>query len=259
MRDRSYFITASVIGLSHIYCEKPNQDSMYLKSNDDFICISVADGLGSCSKSDIGSSIATKTSIEYLMENIKKDSDIETLLRTATENSIKAIQLLSEESSIVLKEFATTLIIVVIDKMRRVYMIQTGDGGVVAFNKNNASLISEVTKMEAKNIVVPITSPIHKEFTTYSEFDGNYQALAIFTDGIESFSVRENENERFQPIESFWKSIYGVIKECDDETKWSEDLAHYLKNNELVNRHSSDDKTIGIILFKDRCNKNGNL
>jgi hypothetical protein len=252
MKNKFYSITASVIGQSHIYCEKPNQDNIYFKSNDDFICISVADGLGSCSKSDIGSSIATKTSVEYIIENIKKDSDIETLLRTAVENSIKAIQLQAIESEIVLKEYATTLIVVVIDKMKKVYMIQTGDGGVVVFSENTASLVSEVTKMEAKNIVVPITSPMYKDYTTYSEFDGDYQALAIFTDGIESFSVRENEDARFQPIESFWRSMYGAIKECDDETKWSEDLAHYLANNEPIKRHSSDDKTIGIIIFKDK-------
>jgi len=247
-----YSITASVIGQSHIYSEKPNQDSIYLKSNDDFICISIADGLGSCTRSEIGSSIATKKSVEYLIKNIKKDSDIETLLRTALEHSIKAIQLQADESEIVLKEYATTLLIVVIDNMQKIYLIQTGDGGVVVFNEHNASLVSEVIKMEAKNIVVPITSPMYKDYTTYCEFDGDYQALAIFTDGIESFSVKENEDAKFKPIESFWKSLYSAIKECNNEEKWSEELEHYLANNELIQRHSSDDKTIGIILFKDK-------
>lgn len=250
MKNSFYSIISSVIGSSHILCEMPNQDNIYLKSNDEFICISVADGLGSCSRSHIGSRTATKISVDYIIENIQNSSDFEVLLKTALQNSIDAIRTISEESGISIQEYATTLILAIITKERKVYTLQTGDGGVIVFNSNNATLVNEPIDMEYKNMVVPITSSSYKEYTTYCEFEGEYKALAIFTDGIESFSIKKDEHGIYKSQNKFWVGVYGAVKDCDDEDKWSDDLSEYLRNNDLIQRHSSDDKTLGIILFK---------
>lgn len=67
-----FCLSYSHIGSSHIEQGKPNQDYSSIQSNSDTLFVAVADGLGSCAFSDVGSQIVVSRITEKMRDSVSQ-------------------------------------------------------------------------------------------------------------------------------------------------------------------------------------------
>jgi serine/threonine protein phosphatase PrpC len=260
---------ASVRGTSHIKNNIPCQDKVYRCAAKNTITISLADGAGSCSMSEIGADISTQFVADYLCENFDKiytqDSDktIEILL-----SSIK--QLLtrkSEDLNVSLKEFSSTLLFVSV-KNGNYIAGHIGDGLIGCYLDGNPKVLSFPENGEYSNQTYFTTSETAKdhlriykgELSTINGFilmsDGSYDSLfdkskkklALANETF--FSWMKDSNNSQQKVEealsSNLESLFtkATTDDCSvnlllisyiDELPWHETLLNKIKGIFSVN------------------------
>lgn len=242
-------IGASVKGSSHYRTGLPCQDFHDHEILDNFAVASVADGLGSAQKSDEGSKIAVRTSIEYIksyIQNHEKDNCNETDWNIAVLNAfIEARKKLSEIAqayNLPVKYFATTLLIALMTP-NLVITGHIGDGAIIArFNDTSIRTISAPERGEYANEVMPVTSSNALDSIRINTFT-SIDALALLTDGIQHLTMNLSENRPFVPFfEPFFNAITSKMNIKENKTK----LAEFL-NSDMINSKTDDDKTLVII------------
>ena len=102
------------IGSYHVEKGIVCQDYHSITKIDNHFCIAaVADGVGSETKSDIASKIASESCVDYLKDNFKRGLDNETaleIIKNAFAYSLTRIEEYVEENSEDINQFDTTLV-----------------------------------------------------------------------------------------------------------------------------------------------------
>ena len=72
MKTLDYRVAGTyVTGKSHIKKDKPCQDRIYSKSLNRVTVVSLADGAGSCSRSEVGAEIVTQYVADFICKNFE--------------------------------------------------------------------------------------------------------------------------------------------------------------------------------------------
>ena len=177
----------SIIGSSHL--KKENgvcQDSSDVKMLENgWVVAVIADGLGSAKKSEVGSSLATKTIIDFVSQYIPNQWDndsLQALLKVAYHTALKAMQQVAEEEGSPLYDYDTTLTTAIYNGNDVVYA-HVGDGGIITITPyGDIKLLTEVQKGEAYNETYPLRSGPDKWILGHSK--EQICAFTMMTDGI---------------------------------------------------------------------------
>jgi hypothetical protein len=240
-------VGASSRGVSHLRSDLPCQDAYaYRVVSDDCVLAAIADGLGSAAHSEEGAKSATQSALDSLQESLSKKSkfyfkDWKEILLGAFKTAIEKLQQKSKESGVALREYGTTLIIIVIYK-NQVAIGHIGDGAVVALcKKGDVKTVSAPIRGEYANEVMPITSAgALNAIRIFVTKDIN--AVAALTDGLQNLCIQNNTNEPFIP---FFTPFFDAIQKSMDVVASSQELHDFL-DSERICAKTDDDKTLLI-------------
>lgn len=161
------FWGVSLTGKKHKEAGKPCQDANYVRlvnaANHPTIIAAIADGVGSCTLSHYGSSIAVHTVIDYLTQVFNKldisetpDKDIGEYIRTAMQYALDAVNEEAKLSNQLPYSYQSTLTTALYDG-KELYFGHVGDDGIVVLtNSGKLSLITSRIKGEEASSVFPL-------------------------------------------------------------------------------------------------------
>lgn len=228
-------------GLSHIESKIPCQDDYFLVQGEiGVICL--ADGAGSCSKSDIGASVITKNVAKFVEDNIKKllrikKSEVISILISQIKLELEK---LSNQYSSNPNDFSSTLLLVALYKNH--YMsIHLGDGLIAKYSNQKGVIHSLPENGEYAN---------HTYFTTHKSLKKHLRitrgkihegvSFALMSDGTASIlsNGKELMPKALQLFDFFIKNAL------------TQDILNSLIQKIIIPRASNrDDCSIALIKF----------
>ena len=178
-------IKSNMAGPYHIDNNIPCQDSFAIENiNTGIYIVSVADGLGSELYSDVGSSVASKTAVEFVANNISCNMsfvEIKKVMNNAFVNAYKAVLTQAAKDGNDPDEYDTTLCLAVYDGERLFYG-QAGDSGIVVLLENGEYLRVTSQQRDEEGYVFPLCSGPNK--WDFGEVEGPVSAVMLMTDGV---------------------------------------------------------------------------
>lgn len=238
----------SVQGASHIRVGLPCQDANYYHISDRGIVAVIADGLGSALYAEMGAQLAVNTAALHLVSSLQdSDSDNQdhwqSVIRTAFEKARAEVEHLAAEKEIPLREYATTLITLVMTETW--FAIgHLGDGAVICqYADGVTSTLSPPESGEYANEVLPITGSNAMSSIRILFQNAPLKAVALMTDGLQNLALSSISQEPFIP---FFKPLFELINSSDDSDLISEELKSFLASEEICSR-TDDDKTLVVI------------
>lgn len=235
-------------GPYHINHNIECQDSYaYEIVSDNLIIAAVADGLGSCKHSAIGSSISTKRCVQYCKENYKEDSSKEEIKRILNNAFVYAYQDVIEkakEDNNPLDQYDTTLCAAIFDGTN-VYYANSGDSGIVALGTDGyIRALTRQQRDEDGNVFPLCCGPSCWDFGVVK----NIHSLMLVTDGIYNEMVppvlnSNNDGELIINVPNAYKFLNRQGKEDIDALKKT--MYDYMKN--YPDYQLNDDKTMVLI------------
>lgn len=262
----------STIGLSHISENLPCQDSSRISKipNTDFIVAAVADGAGSCSHSDIGSSFVVETAINKFTNlclhlNSKHiDYNVWRIDAFAIFKEIKTeLQLKAYDLSIDFTSLSSTLIVAVSDG-NFIACANVGDGRACYRDlQANWHPLMTPTKGEEANQTLFLTSR-NWDDQLNSEYFGSFihcesiSAFSLMTDGCEraafEISKYDEETETYydpnKPYKPFFEHNYNVLIQLHRAGKDQNSINmlwnNFIKSGNEKLSKETDDKTMSL-------------
>lgn len=230
----------SVVGKSHIAKGTCCQDSHMIKELDNgWVIAAIADGVGSAKNSQIGSSIAAKTVVEFCAEYMPWDFSvigIKSMLRTAYNYAFKQIIRESEKTGEPIESYDTTLTTVIYDGHRVIYG-HSGDGAIIGLTVYGDYV--QITKPQ-KGVDMVSVLPLRSGYTVWSidSYEEELVAVMLMTDGMLDYALcpyllRQSEkSEVYTPIASFFADPYGVPKSEKKAEKTKNDIREFITADE---------------------------
>lgn len=235
----------SLVGPTHVELQTVCQDSNYIKKvSESLVIAAVADGLGSCEYSDIGSKVAVQTSVDYCTEHYSasvSDEEAFQIIKDSFQKAFNEIELIAQKESHDLDQYDTTLTMAILDKGVLFYG-HSGDGGIIALSEDGLyekitteqndefgyvfPLIFGPTKWEiakwpkkVASVMLLTDGMLKPFFPVYikDQIPSIYVALARYFMDPESMQIgidgEEHAGERFQEF------VAGIPKEQVDDDK----------------------------------------
>jgi len=239
-------VAASVAGTSHEKHEKPCQDAHHFQALlGNSLVIAVADGAGSASLAEVGSTIAVAAAVEAVMlrwstEPPNKEDEWRSLLVDALQTAYKSVEVEASEREVSVRDLASTLIVLVATP-RQVAVGQIGDGAVVI--------------MDEQGEIIPLTTPYSGEYLNETSFlispsavkmaqlniwEGSASKLALFSDGLQQLALKMPGGI---PHEPFFAPLFHFIGNCDFGEMAQEELVNFLCSPRVQDR-TDDDLTL---------------
>ncbi len=240
-------------GPYHIENGLPCQDSLAIDQNNSrFTIAAVADGLGSELHSDIGSSVAAKTAVEYCSKSITADmtfSEIKKVMNNAFVYAYKAVLTRASADGNDSGEYDTTLCLAVYDG-ERLYWAQSGDSGMVALLEDGSYYRVTTQQRDAEGYVFPLCfGPAKWEF---GAVDAPVCAVMLMTDGVfEQVCPKLMRRSEIDVNVPLAQRFLDKFDRSDDDAPELEEAAYqYLKNypQDLLD----DDKTVVVLINTKR-------
>jgi serine/threonine protein phosphatase PrpC len=237
--------TAWVQGRSHLTKNTPCQDRTFqLVENHKtgtFYGISLADGAGSCSHSDIGAEVVTNRILFFLKSNFSslfKKNNIDEKVLVYIEKELKKI---SKQNNYDLKDLSSTLLFIAI-KNDSFIIGHIGDGIIgVLNNENKISVISYPENGEFANSTYFTTSlKYEKRLKILKGTIKNSLGFILMSDGTGE-SLYDKKNKILIDINA------DIINWLENNSE--KDVKDALNNNlkEVISQRTLDDCSIGII------------
>lgn len=229
----------------------------------DWTVMAIADGVGSCPKSDIGSKTAVETATSLCLKAFPFDGDeqsILSLMRTAFNYAMREIIRIAKENNEDVAHYDTTLDLVIFNGSNKLYYGHSGDGGIYVLNSSGIyTEITNVQEGEEASSVMPLRSG--NAFWEFGVYEDEIAVVASFTDGIRDKltppMLRKEKCHIDVPLANkfMFVDVYGMTEEeATDILKQSmKNSAVYLRSE---NCSITDDVTMAIfvntsVLIKD--------
>lgn len=242
----------SIVGTSHVKKGTVCQDSHKAVVLVNGWCVAaVADGVGSAKHSEVASSIAVKTAVDYCETHIKNETNIEELegtLKVAYEAAEKAIQDYVAEQGDSITDYDTTLSMVVYDGKTIIYG-HSGDGGIVGLLNDGLYVkITNPQKAEDGICVIPLRAgETHWEFGTA---EGEFASVLLATDGVYDtffpYLLKGQKNEVYVPLIQYFLDNNALDITSDNSEEIKQSRVDFL--NSAVYEPVTDDKTVLVIV-----------
>lgn len=214
-------------GKSHIDSGTQCQDRCFSRyiAEKDLLVVAIADGVGSCTLSDLGADVAVHNSVDFICGELQKvdaekiDSQlIEAILPDAMQCAFDQVELAANSYKQLLYSLQSTLTIAVYDGANLCFG-HAGDDGIIVLKKDGSlQLATNRHKGKESNSVYPLQSRGTWQFGSVSDV----VAFVMVTDGVlDDFIQNSPEYERlsYQIVEGIFKSSYNgensVKRTCD--------------------------------------------
>jgi Protein phosphatase 2C len=248
-------IAHSSIGVSHYKRGGVCQDyADFITTNNDFVVGAVSDGAGSAKFSDIGSELAVKTTLKYLVKHSRglrelssdiPEDRVREIFERALEEVLSILNQNAKERRCRLADMACTLL-AFISTPKWIAAMQIGDGFIVIKPKNETyQLLFQPDKGEYSNETTFITSSCALNQMQILVVPVEQDFICASTDGLERLAIRINDWTApagfFEPLESYIKS--------EDELR---DNPNYVKDflqSDKLNTRTDDDKTLLLCIY----------
>lgn len=249
------FYNLSIQGTSHAAVDKVCQDAGdIIKLKNGWIAAVIADGVGSAEYSEIGSSVAVKSIIDYINNLDLKEWSIDELcetLKNAYKNTLNIIFKIAEEVGNPIKDYDTTLTTAIYNGHQIVYG-HVGDGGIITLSDNGEySQLTMVQKGEEFNCVEPLRS---EELWEFGFSEDNICAFSMFTDGIYDvvcpwLLANETQKVYVNYIRLFMDMNIINTETDEDFEKLKVNAERFLTSD--FNSNITDDKTVAVVVNTD--------
>lgn len=137
--------TYSEAGLYHKSLGKPNEDSIKVYEDEEYVFIALSDGAGSSMLAKEASEIATRVSIEYCIKHRKnfEDKQFDKIARKMIYFIQKKLDKSAKDNNTYIDNMMATLVMLIIDKKRKRYFtVHIGDGIIIQVNEKSQKVIS---------------------------------------------------------------------------------------------------------------------
>ena len=232
-------------GKSHEANGTKCQDDYGCLEQGDFCVAAVADGLGSSKHSDVASSIAAKGSVQYCVNNIRKemsDNDIIQVISTAFDKVNFGIKQKAGDS---LDDYDTTLTLAVFMN-GDVYYGHAGDSGIIALRSDG--IFEQITEPQLgdgigkERPVYPLASEAHWVFGKYRH---RAKALFLMTDGVlNKVAPPLLEEQVYKLDHAYLYYLYDNLSKNHDLNSWIRGELASILPQEI----NYDDKTLVAII-----------
>lgn len=249
------FYNISLQGSSHKASGKECQDSSNIVMLENGWIVSViADGLGSARCSDVGSSNAVQTIINYLQNHLLIEWNVEMIydvLREAYISAKDSIANISQSSDISIREYDTTLTTAVYNGKQIVYA-HVGDGGIVQIlDDGRFAQLTVAQKGEEFNSVEPLRNEKAWAFGSSNE---NVCAFAMFTDGVYDvvcpWILASEEQKIYVNYVRLFMDMNVIKAESEEDfILLKENAKNFLLSD--YNSNITDDKTVAVVVNTD--------
>lgn len=244
-------VGCSIRGPSHEEDETPCQDSYqaYRLPGGRFV-IAVGDGLGSASRSHVGSDLATREAVDVLRtylnggKSIDRESAEKAVWEAVTAARARVFKR-AEQTDISSGEFNTTLLVAIAGPSG-VAGGAVGDGGIVTRHGDAVEKLipreMEVVDIEYSTVTVPLLSDSWEDSYKFG-FRDEVSEVAVFSDGIEEFAWNG-----FDPSSEYFEDFFDFLQSHSDTDYVAQEIANTLDNNHY-RKYSGDDKTliVGVV------------
>ncbi|WP_419533403.1 PP2C family serine/threonine-protein phosphatase [Endozoicomonas sp.] len=270
-------VAASQRGRSHAHKGTHRDDEagvQYLEKSGWHI-LAVADGAGSCEYSRRGSQLAIKLAMQHLsdqldgeagiqlessclnqedLDSVLNQSTIEAVHTTLVEaawKAVKGINAEAERNELSLKDFSTTLLLMICkstEKGNLVLSFSIGDGAIAAYSEENGvRLLCVPDSGEFAGQTRFLDSGIFKQPDVYQRVKAcilpQYNALMVMTDGITDARF---ETEAMLSENAPWQKLWMEIKPLLSGTKEDAEIA-ILDWLNFWSPGNHDDRSIAIL------------
>lgn len=178
-----HLYSVNVAGPSHLAAGLPCQDSAAFANLDGELAVmAVADGLGSESRSDVGSRVAADESVAYCVEHLrgcKGDADVFQLMREAFYQAYDAVLAAAERAGECADQYDATLCLALLNGSR-LYWGNAGDSGIVACLADGTYHVVTAMQRDGEGRVFPLCFDEMWEFGLVEDVS----TLLLCTDGI---------------------------------------------------------------------------
>lgn len=242
---------ARATGRSHLRSGLPCQDRFGLQILPDGTLIAaLADGAGSAMHGEVGAETAVLTVLSGLHRALAAGrTDFETLMPEVASEARSAVATVAERAQIETRQYASTLLAVVLKHDRGVAM-QVGDGVmIVKRDHEDWSWIIWPQRGEYANTTFFLTDPPALQRLDVQIFPGPITDLALMSDGLECLALRYADQSVYQP---FFTGMFRAILQTagSDEIKpLSDSLQQFLASEQISSRTDDD---VSIILATRR-------
>lgn len=244
-------VSASVIGTSHEATGAPCQDACHVlrmrAGEDDLLLAAIADGAGSASHSQIGSSEAVQHLLRLISQSGVKATEIHELeVRGWYQEVLEHLKLVAERESVLVGDLACTLLLAVVWRDGAV-LGQIGDGAWVLERDGSLVAATWPETGEYANVTVFLTTQGALDHLQFNRLDGKITGVAGFTDGIQSLTLDYAERT---PAVRFFNSMFNPLRASADETELIAPLRQMLRSEVICSR-TDDDKTLLLGVWRE--------
>ena len=241
----------SLPGTYHLKNDIPCQDYHYYRANvNSFNIYCVADGLGSANLSQIGSELAATRAVEFCQEHLAADMDeaaLKEIIQNAFLYSAKSILERSKESNDDVREYLTTLCLVLFDGSRVIYG-NAGDGGVLVLREDGLySALTQMQRNEEGDVYTLFAGEDHWEFGCCDKV----VSVLLATDGVLcELCPPILKNEKITINIPLVRKFMDRDEDCEESVlELQKNVTRYL---EKYPSHLNDDKTILVGFNSDK-------
>jgi len=233
-----------VQGTSHIKNNTLCQDRTVSKTSNNVTVISLSDGAGSCSKSEIGAEISTQFVADYLCVHfddlIEKKNEI--ISKIILEGIISHLNKKATDLNLPVNEFASTLLFVGV-KGDNYLAGHIGDGLIGFFKDNETIILSIPENGEHSNETFFTTSKnALNHFRIYKNNIENILGFILMSDGSYESLINKSTME---PTKANWNIFSWLLDVNNSEEKIEKALKENIEN--LFIKKTTDDCSLNLL------------
>ena len=246
---------AYVTGKSHLARNKPCQDRTYSKTLNGTTVISLADGAGSKSKSDIGAEIVTQFIAEFLCSNFDKiyEKEEKSSSKTILDGIQKCLNQKANEIKLNpkdLKDLSSTILFVGV-KNNKYFAGHIGDGLIGYFDdKEDAKILSYPYNegVDDKYTVFTTNIDVLENFRIYKDNLNDIKGFVLMSDGTCDTLYEPKDKILLEDN----KKIFNVLNDHRLSIKTIEErIKKTIKAKYLDKSINGDDCSINLMALSD--------
>ncbi len=248
-------LAAKATGASHKKLGLGCQDFYrYEQINQKYFIAALADGAGSATEGELGANKAVNHTIENIKSSILQgNSDLLEITKTAITKAREEIIKTAKKQSTPLKDYATTLLAVLIDDNYGV-AAQIGDGVIVVKDDENSwSWVFWPQHGEYVNNTHFLTDEDALNLIQIDKFDRTNE-IAMITDGLERLALNMSNKRAHNPFFEGFTMPLKKPHEAGEINKLNNQLQRYL-DSEIIQNKTDDDVSI-VLAIRDQVSQN---
>jgi hypothetical protein len=239
---------SSRIGTSHLKAGTRKQDAYTVKvPENDALCVIVSDGAGSSSHGGEGASLVCRmlsiVICNWIADHggLPPDDQLYEWLDLVRDR----LALVAEKRELTKRQFASTLVALIV-RGDDLLALQVGDSALVARKAGQWDAICWPENGEFASTTYFVTDDPEPRLQIVRKAAGDYDAFAVFSDGIESIALHHANRE---PHARFFDPMIKPVDQASERGRLvalSAALGRYLDGPAICDR-TDDDKTLVLV------------